>query len=262
MQYIKILSVPRLVFAHVFGAERYFNTLSARKNFIEISFITAGTLKKTVDGISTLYHVHEISCNDYTKTLKVNSEHYHQHHTVGFEVAFECSDTPKDGFSALPETIPVFDKIFTLHKTIDKIIELSENHDTAPITLSGLFLQLLGQIDSAVKTPSNNFNYLYDYYTDKAKEYIAKNLRKSITQKEIAEYLNVTPQYLCSVFKMGTGETIVKYVNKYKLKQIKILTERENVKLKNAAAAYGYSDPNYVSRLYKKYFGKNLTDKE
>jgi YesN/AraC family two-component response regulator len=36
--------------------------------------------------------------------------------------------------------------------------------------------------------------------------------------------------------------------------------ERENLRLYEAATRYGYTDANYVSRLYKRYFGKNITD--
>jgi YesN/AraC family two-component response regulator len=38
--------------------------------------------------------------------------------------------------------------------------------------------------------------------------------------------------------------------------------EKEPVHLYEAAALFGYSDPNYVSRLFKKYYGYNITDKE
>ena len=128
------------------------------------------------------------------------------------------------------------------------------------MTLSGLILNLLGQIDTLARKPNLKDNYSYKYYADKAKSFISENIRRSITQKEIANHLNVTPQYLCNLFKSATGESIIKYVNKLKLKQIRILIDRENVKLNKATALYGYSDPNYVSRLYKKYFGKNITD--
>ena len=36
--------------------------------------------------------------------------------------------------------------------------------------------------------------------------------------------------------------------------------ETKKLPLYEAATMYGYSDPNYVSRLYKKMFGFNITD--
>lgn len=260
MQYIKILSIPRLKFAHVFGADRYDNTLGKRKNFIEISYVKSGAMKKIKNGVPFVSHAHDLSCNTYHYPVKVHTDTAHEHHTVGFEVEFERSDNPKEDFIALPDEIQSCDKSAILHKLIDEIIELSESHDTCHLTLSGLILNLLGQIDTIARKPNLKDNYSYKYYADKAKSYISENIRRSITQKEIANHLNVTPQYLCNVFKSATGESIIKYVNKLKLKQIRILIDRENVKLNKATTLYGYTDPNYVSRLYKKYFGKNITD--
>ena len=53
----------------------------------------------------------------------------------------------------------------------------------------------------------------------------------------------------------------MKYVNKIKLENIKSIMDRENIPLYKAAALYGYSDPNYVSRLYAQMFGKSITKK-
>ena len=164
-----------------------------------------------------------------------------------------------DGFLTIPKNISYSEYTINARRLIDKIIELSKNHDTPPVLLSGLILELLGEIDLVAKKPQKGTTYSNRFYTDKAKEYISVNLKKPITQKSIAEYLGVTPQYLCSVFKSATGEPIIKYINKLKLQQIQILIERENVKLHQAAEIMGYTDPNYVSRLYKKYYGRNVT---
>ena len=40
-----------------------------------------------------------------------------------------------------------------------------------------------------------------------------------------------------------------------------MLMDRERAKLCDAARQYGYSDPNYVSSLYKRTFGHNITER-
>ena len=50
------------------------------------------------------------------------------------------------------------------------------------------------------------------------------------------------------------------YINRMKLDKIRLLMKNEHMNLNRAAALYGYTDPNYVSRIYKKYYGKNITD--
>ena len=52
----------------------------------------------------------------------------------------------------------------------------------------------------------------------------------------------------------------MRYLNTTKLKSMQMLMQKENLKLREAALLYGYSDPNYVSALYRKLFGHNITD--
>ena len=49
------------------------------------------------------------------------------------------------------------------------------------------------------------------------------------------------------------------FINRVKLEQIRTLMENNHLTLARAAEQYGYSDPNYVSRLYSKYFGTPIT---
>ena len=51
----------------------------------------------------------------------------------------------------------------------------------------------------------------------------------------------------------------MQFVNRVKLSSIRMLMAKENVKLYEAAQRYGYSDANYVSKLFKKYYGINIT---
>ena len=39
------------------------------------------------------------------------------------------------------------------------------------------------------------------------------------------------------------------------------IMQQENIRLCEACVLYGFSDPNYVSKLFKQYFGYNITDK-
>ena len=77
----------------------------------------------------------------------------------------------------------------------------------------------------------------------------------------MAEYLKITPAYLCRIFKKVHGSSLMKYVNKTKLEGIRNLMASENIHLYEAAQLFGYQDANYVSSLYKKLFGYNITEK-
>ncbi|MBQ8322453.1 MAG: helix-turn-helix domain-containing protein [Clostridia bacterium] len=72
--------------------------------------------------------------------------------------------------------------------------------------------------------------------------------------------MGITSEYLCAVFKKANEVSLIMFINQTKLSKIRSVMKRENRKLYEAAEPYGYSDPNYMSRLFKKYYGKNVTD--
>ena len=53
---------------------------------------------------------------------------------------------------------------------------------------------------------------------------------------------------------------MIPYINMVKLENMATLMKREGLSLRQAAALYGYSDPNYVSRMYKQLFKHTITE--
>jgi YebC/PmpR family DNA-binding regulatory protein len=98
-----------------------------------------------------------------------------------------------------------------------------------------------------------------EFYTRAAKEYIYQHLCGEVRQREIAAHLGITPEYLCAVFKQVEGMPLILFANRAKLQHVRALMEKEGLSLQDAAARYGFADPNYASRLYKKYFGESIT---
>ena len=93
-----------------------------------------------------------------------------------------------------------------------------------------------------------------------AKQYIYEHINQPIHQWEVAAHLGITSEYLCAIFKKNEGCSVMHFVNCEKLERIRILMERERIPLSRAAGLYGYTDPNYVSRLYRSYYGMTLTE--
>lgn len=84
--------------------------------------------------------------------------------------------------------------------------------------------------------------------------YITENYDQKITIQDIADEVYLTPQYLCKVFKDETGTTINNYITDMRMKKAKELLMDRNLKLYEVAAMVGYHDPNYFTRVFKRYF--------
>ena len=260
MTFIKIENIPEFVFAHSYDVENYENILGCYDNRIEISYITKGALKCETDGKVFLCKENDIIANTFSSPLKISSKGFHSHHTVCFELSFTLSDIKKEGFYELPLLTPSGEESGKILSVIDDIIRKSTINPGKRLAESGLFLQLVSAIDELNKIKRSAVRYSDLQYVEKAKKYIFDNLNHSIEQKEIARHLKITPEYLCAVFKNAEGVSVMTFINRIKLEKIVTLMKKENLKLYQAAELYGYNDPNYVSRLYKKYFGKSISE--
>ncbi len=245
MKYIKIKTIPKILFAHSFGAEKYEKALPVRNNRIEISYISKGEM--TVNAVSKSKYT--ISCNIFDKETRISTPRFHEHHTVCFTLEYDIVENNDKDTLALPETL-TFSEYQHCHELIDKIIQLYTLYPEDELTLSGMFLELISECSKQSTHPGR---MRASVYADKAKEYVYSHLYESITQRDVAEKLGITPEYLCAVFKKANGISFMKFVNFTKLSKIKDIMKRENLKLYEAAEIFGYSDPNYVSRLRKKY---------
>ena len=147
-----------------------------------------------------------------------------------------------------------------VHRLIDEIIRIYSHFPDRKYRLGGLVLELLDEIDRRTNPNHSEKNRKESFYEYKAIKYIYDNVDKPITQRDIARHLGITPEYFSAVFKNAKGISPKQFVNRVKLSSIRMLMARENLKLYEAAARYGFTDANYVSKLFKKYYGINITE--
>lgn len=257
MPKIEILGLPVIEEAHIFSTPKYDNILPEKEGCIEVSYIAEGKLYLDGGDSSDMRHQFDISCTFRTAERRVKSDAFHEHHTVCFHLPYRESDG--DNVITLPYVLR-FDALSEAHRLIDEIIRIYTLYPDRSNLISGLILQLLDEINEQSRRAEFSQRDAASLYVYKAKAYIYNNLTRPITQREVADKLNITPEYFSSIFKAACGLTPMRFINRIKLMKIRMLMAREGMKLYEAAEQYGFSDPNYVSKLYKKLFGQNITD--
>lgn len=258
MDYIQLLGLPEIFFAHTFGALKYKNQLDPFQNKIEIGYVAEGIASFRQENETITAEKYDVYCNLFQQKNFIECNSFHEHHCTAFFVPFIFVEKEADALS-LPRHLPL-SKYEKIHELIDEIIRLNTIHPERKITLSGLFLQLLDEYSAHSKTNMSKEYSSSAIYVSKAKQYVYENLYRPITQKEIAEHLGITPEYLCAIFKKTNDVPLMHFINEVKLAKVCALIQHENLKLREAAELFGYSDPNYVSRLIKKYYNKNVID--
>jgi AraC-like DNA-binding protein len=76
----------------------------------------------------------------------------------------------------------------------------------------------------------------------------------------IAAALNISEHYLGRYFKKQTNETLQEYVLSYKIKLIENRLLHSNMRMKEIADEFGFTDKSHLTRAFKKYKGINPTD--
>lgn len=89
----------------------------------------------------------------------------------------------------------------------------------------------------------------------RAKSIIHEYYNTGITLDEIASRLNITPEYLGTIFHNESGENFSSYIRNYRMAKAKELLLGTNLKLYEIAERVGYSDPKYFSRVFKESTG-------
>ena len=90
---------------------------------------------------------------------------------------------------------------------------------------------------------------------ERAKQYIYSNFSKHISLEEVAEFVNLSPNYFSNIFKETLGETFIDFLTQIRMEHAKKLLEENEHSLKEISFKVGYKDPNYFSRVFKKNFG-------
>lgn len=101
----------------------------------------------------------------------------------------------------------------------------------------------------------NEINNNFNEYTQKAIDYVEKNIKKNITLDEVAKNINITPHYLSKIFKKEVGVNFVTYVTDRKIDLAKEMLKNKDIPIVNISISLAFNQPNYFSKVFKKKVG-------
>ncbi|MBF0406410.1 MAG: helix-turn-helix transcriptional regulator [Candidatus Riflebacteria bacterium] len=88
------------------------------------------------------------------------------------------------------------------------------------------------------------------------KNYISANYREEITLDDITSFTGISRGHLCKLFKEATGQTIVQYINYYRIFQSCELLISTDLSIEKIMEDTGFNNLNYFYRTFKKVTGK------
>lgn len=92
------------------------------------------------------------------------------------------------------------------------------------------------------------------------KRYIKNNLTQKITLTDIAWHLHCSTVTLTEHFKKEFGMTIMEYVTSKRMQMAVRLLENSDTSIREIAESCGFSDIEYFSKSFKKYYGTSPSE--
>lgn len=89
-----------------------------------------------------------------------------------------------------------------------------------------------------------------------ALEYIDSHYESELSLKEISSQIDVSPYYLCRLFKSVMNQTMNSYIMERRCSQARLLLEKSDLPIREIAFQCGFMDPSYFSKCYQRIYGK------
>lgn len=115
--------------------------------------------------------------------------------------------------------------------------------------LVSAFLQHMGRCED-----------ISNYTIRRTIDYIRTHYQESISLEGAAAILDITPEYLSTLFNRVTGENFTVFLKKFRISHAKRLLKGTDRKIYEIAQDVGYSDPKYFNRVFKEEEGVSPGD--
>jgi CheY-like chemotaxis protein len=114
--------------------------------------------------------------------------------------------------------------------------------------------ELLEQVESVLNRNKQLYNDT-QWAMRQTMAYIHENYTKSISRVALAARVGLSDRYLTQCFRLETGLTPIKYLNRYRIRQARMLLEQGEMNVTEVALAVGFTDPSYFARVFRDEIG-------
>ncbi|MDN5315352.1 MAG: hypothetical protein PWP10_4102 [Clostridiales bacterium] len=135
--------------------------------------------------------------------------------------------------------------------------------------LSDLYIRQIEQITNSVEAEKLEYDMLiafidlvnensspkYSPPIRKTMSYIQHHIQLKLTLADVASYVGIHPNYLCSLFKAETGQSIMQVYDQERCEAIKRFLSHTNISLTDIADNFDFSSVSYFSSYFKKQTG-------
>lgn len=143
-----------------------------------------------------------------------------------------------------------------LEKLFDRVYENLHNRKPGyDLRNKGILYTVLADfIETAADSPVKNISKKIDY-VENIITFIKQNYERSISVKQMADYLGINRSYLSSLFKKKTGQSVQEYLIHFRIKKAEELLLTSEYTITEIACFTGYKDYFTFFKAFKKITG-------
>jgi len=269
-----LINISKIVTVHYLELDSEFKSRGEAHDFWELVYADKNSVLCTADGREVLLKEGEVLFHKPDEYHTLESDNRNAPNV--FIISFECKS----------EAIRFFEgKHLTLDRELLRyiymIIEESKNtfdlpHSNPDIkkmplskedSLGGLQLiknlteiLLIGIMRKETGKVGADSRFLlkedYDeHITRDVIAYLRENISGSLSMDDIAKRLSYTKSYLCRQFKSVTGETVMAYFTKLKIKAAKKMLRESGMSIAEISQSLAFDTPNYFTKTFKRVTG-------
>lgn len=140
----------------------------------------------------------------------------------------------------------------------DKALSLAKHYETR-IEHVHTIDDLINVIDHMLVKYTNNVlqlsNINHVSVIKSASKYVHMHLSEPIRLNDVADYINLSPNYFSSLFKREMKLSFADYVNQTRIKESQYLLKTTDYSIYDIAITVGYNNQNYFTTIFRKFTG-------
>lgn len=179
-------------------------------------------------------------------------------------LAFDGNNIEELFDKVLPKTIE-FMEIGLKDKVESQLIEVNkltyEDYQSNALKISAIIYTMIGDFVHSIQNKYKTETLGNISYVNNVIKYMESNYSKDISLEELAESVDVSPQYLCRIFKRELGLRPFEYLKMLRINLSKtFLLEHNNKKIEDIARDTGFNNSSYFGSVFRQY--ENMTPRE